>query len=160
MASAAANNPIVFAENGLYILLSDMANSNLQFHWGLYLAKSPEHGEIFHMVNNISTNYEWKYQTRQTPGVKGSRTLRSALKIGVVDPALHESMAQCLATVSTSPPITCRVWLERALYDLGEGGYVKLMAPVDCIQDEAAELAMQNAVRGQKTVEASRLSRR
>lgn len=148
-----ARQPIELDQNGLYILVSDMG-SDLQYHWGLYLAKTPEEGEIFHVVNNITTNHEWQYQTKHSRNVKESVTLLVALKIAVVVPVLHEPLAERLGAVSTSPPITCRLWLMRALHDLDSGGLIKLklVTSVEQIVAEASVLAMGNVMTRQRGV--------
>ncbi|KAL5336017.1 hypothetical protein BJX70DRAFT_401076 [Aspergillus crustosus] len=118
-------NPVTFETDGLYILLSDLGDER-QFHWGFYLAKSPDHGQVMHFVNNTDTNHEWKFISRESVGVPKSLTLLVASKIAVMETALHEPLDEKLAQVSTTEPITCRVWLKRALELLDDEGFIKL----------------------------------
>lgn len=108
---------IVLEKNGLYILVSDMGEK-IYFHWGLYLAKQPGKGDVFHMINNKETGFKWQYQHKISEKVEKSFTLTVALKVAVMDPSLHQAIKERLRAVSTASPITCRLWLKRALTDL------------------------------------------
>lgn len=147
-------DPVSFDPNGLYILVSDIG-AEAQFHWGLYLATSAKAGQIFHMVNNKDTGYKWQYQAKPSQNVPSSLTLLVGRKIAVMDPSLHGPLAERLAAVSTTPPVTCRLWLKRALSDLDDEGYIKLNKSVDWIEEEAFIDALENKPRGRRTVQNS-----
>ncbi|KAL4783790.1 hypothetical protein BJX76DRAFT_357692 [Aspergillus varians] len=151
------SDPIQFDVNGLYILLSDLG-AERQFHWGIYLALSAEHGRVYHLINNIATDGNWEYDTHLSYGVPKSKTLLVAEKIAVMDPVLHEPLGDRLATVSATPPVTCRIWLKRALHDLDDEGFIKLTGTVDAIEMDLETSATENKYRGIRTVEQSRLS--
>ncbi|RDW84101.1 uncharacterized protein DSM5745_04427 [Aspergillus mulundensis] len=148
---------IDFDINGLYILLSDIG-AEWQFHWGFYLATKPGEGRVYHLVNNIETNHKWEYRTRLSRGVPHSISLLVALKIAVMDPALHGALGDRLKAVSQTPPVTCRIWLKRALQDLDDEGYIKLKGGVDDIELEGESAAVENKHAKIRQVIASRLS--
>lgn len=148
--SAPGDDEISFDTNGLYILFSDIGAMS-QFHWGLYLALSPNHGIVFHVVNNITTGGRWQYQTKTSTGVPSSRTLLLAMKIAVMDPSLHSSLVARLAAVPVTQSITCRIWLKQALFDLDNEGYIKLTKEVDDIEMEGILFAEQNKALQQKS---------
>ncbi|KAJ0414820.1 hypothetical protein BJY00DRAFT_294495 [Aspergillus carlsbadensis] len=110
------------------------------------------------MVNNADTNYKWQYKAKTSYGVPGSLLLIFALKIGVMDPGLHPPLEARLDPVSAEPPVTCRIWLLRALEDLDDEGYIKLIGtPLD-IQAEAEETAMINKIANHRDAKKSALS--
>lgn len=150
-------DPISFDTNGLYILLSDIGYER-QFHWGFYLATGPEQGHVYHLVNNVDTGYEWKYKHGFTTNVPFSITLLAAVKIGVMDALLHNPLGERLKAVSQAQPITCRTWLMRALYDLDDEGYIKLIGKLDEIEIDAELKAVENKARKITTVEKSMFS--
>lgn len=137
------HTPISFDINGLYILVSDLG-SDIQFHWALYLVQSRGRGIMFYVINSIETGSQWQYQTKASTGTPNSLNLLVAVKIAVMDPALHSALADRLAAVSDTPPITCRLWLKRALLELDEEGYIQLTGRVDNIEQEALIEAAEN----------------
>lgn len=149
------DNEISFNTNGLYILISDIGEV-LRFHWGLYLALSPGHGIILHTVNNRDTGHQWQYQTKANIGVPNSKPLLVALQIGLIGPDLHGPLAERLATVPVTPPVTCRLWLKQALFDLDNEGYIGLMNEVNDIKMEGILPAERNKTNNQRTAEMSR----
>lgn len=78
--------------------------------------------------------------------------LLAALKIAVMDPILHDPLATRLPQVSQTPPVTCRVWLKRALEELDEEGYIELLGSVDRIEEQAADLAFKNKLLRRRSV--------
>ncbi|KAB8261402.1 hypothetical protein BDV32DRAFT_148667 [Aspergillus pseudonomiae] len=144
------NNPIFFDTNGLYILVSDLG-SDIQFHWALYLAQSQGQGIMFHVINSIETGNQWQYQTKPITGIPNSLNLLVSLKIAVMDPALHVALVDRLAAVPETPPITCRLWLKRALHELDEEGYIQLTGSIDDIEQEALTEAAENQPRRIRT---------
>ncbi|KAJ9293156.1 hypothetical protein DTO271G3_8100 [Paecilomyces variotii] len=154
---------IILDKNGLYILLSDIG-AELQFHWGLYLAKEPTHGVIFHVICGPHTGNKWKYQMKLSSNVPSSFNLLLAIKIAVIDPVLHDSLAERLAQVPVQDSsrygrITCRVWLKEALEELDNEGYIALKATVNKIEEDAIIEAEENRARGLRTVIKSPLSK-
>lgn len=109
------SNPIFFDTDGLYVVLSNMGEA-FHFHWGLFLATTPDEGTTFHVTNGPGTGFKWTYETKLNKNLKNSVTLIYASKIAVVDPVLHQPLAEQLAAVSiaSSPrygPISCRSWV-------------------------------------------------
>lgn len=158
----APREPLVFDTNGLYVLLTDIG-AELQFHWGFYLATRPEEGMVFHLINNASTNNVWKYQAKFSTGVPNSLNLLFALKIAVLDPALHTALGDRLAQIPVAPsprygPITCRVWLKEALSELDNEGFIKLIKCVNKVEDEALMQAAENKPRRKRTILLSKCS--
>ncbi|KAG2412883.1 hypothetical protein HFD88_010440 [Aspergillus terreus] len=147
-------DPVSFDTNGLYILVSDIG-AEAQFHWCFYLATSAKEGQIFHLINNEDTGHTWQYQTKPSEDVPLSITLLVGRKIAVMHPNLHGPLAERLAAVSTTPPVTCRLWLKRALSDLDDEGYIQLKESVDWIEEEAFIDALENKPRGRRTVQNS-----
>ncbi|KAF7588087.1 hypothetical protein BBP40_006186 [Aspergillus hancockii] len=143
-------NPITFDTNGLYILLSDLyillsdLGSDIQFHWAFYLVRSPGHGVMFHMINNIETGNTWKYQSKSITGIPNTLNVLVAMKIAVIDPTLHAALAERLASVSDTAPVTCCLWLKRALQDLDDEGYIQLAGKVDDIEEDGLTEAAEN----------------
>lgn len=151
------NNPITFDPNSLYILLSDLG-AERQFHWEFYHAITETDGQQYHLVNNADTGHTWKYLSRCTRGIPRTLTLLAAMKIAVIDPALHGPLGARLEDVSTAPPVTCRVWLKRALRDLDEEGFFQLTGKVEDIELEFAMAAVENRARNIRTVGVSSFS--
>lgn len=139
-----------FIPNGLYILLSDIG-AELQFHWALYLALTSSTGITFHLINNLSTDNEWAYQTKESSGEPIN--LLVAVMVAVLEPELHTALSERLATIpATASPrwgnITCRVWVKEALWTLNDEGYICLTKAVDFIEEEAVMEAAENRPRG------------
>jgi hypothetical protein len=63
-----------------------------------------------------------------------------------MDPGLHKPMGALLEAVSADLPVTCRVWLKRALHDLDGAGFIALTSPkaVGDIEREAERQAAHN----------------
>lgn len=144
------DNRISFDTDALYILLTDIGEVS-QYHWAFYLAITPEHGIIYHTVNNRETGYRWQYQTKICTGVPSSTTLLVALRIAVMNPVLHGVLAERLAAVPVTPPVTCRLWLKRALFDLDDEGYIMLTREVGDIEMEGILHAEENKKVNQRT---------
>ncbi|RMD43095.1 hypothetical protein DV735_g2000, partial [Chaetothyriales sp. CBS 134920] len=160
-----SSDPILFDTNGFYLLLTDIG-AEMQFHWGLYLAKAPSHGITFHLINGPHTGNTWKYQSKTTHNVPSSVNLLVAIKIAVIDPALHTDLARKLAelpvtTSSRYGPITCRVWVKEALHELDDEGYIAIKPEhtVDDIELEAVQLAAGNKMAATRSVVKSPLSK-
>jgi hypothetical protein len=156
------SDPISLETNGLYLLLSDIG-AERQFHWGFYLAKDPQNGVIFHLINGPHTGNKWQYQVKTNENVSNSLNLLVAMKIAVMDPVLHDPLAERLAGVPIQPssrygPITCRVWVKEALHVLDDYGYISLKAKVNDIEQEAIDEAVGNYLRDRRTVIKSNLS--
>lgn len=150
-----------FETNGLYLLLSERGDA-YTFHWGLYLAKSRNDGEIFHLIN-LENSTTWKYEYKLSKNVGSSNRLILALKVAVMDSALHDALKTRLLqipikSVHFHETITCRVWIKEALFALNEEGYIKLTGTVDQIEQEAKSKAMVNRNVHRKTVEKSILT--
>ncbi|KAL2833846.1 hypothetical protein BDW59DRAFT_64592 [Aspergillus cavernicola] len=151
------DDPISFDINGLYILLSDLG-SERQFHWAFYLAKDLNSGPMYHVVNNADTQHQWQYISRMMTGTPKDKTLLVALKIAMMDPVLHDALGARLDAVSITPaPVTCRIWLKRALEALDDEGYIQLIATVDDVELEAEMMAVENRARRLRTVATSKL---
>lgn len=136
---------IDFDVNGLYIVLSNMDQAYL-FHWGLFLAKTSKAGTNFHITNGLTTRYKWKYESKPNRNLNESRTLLFASKIAVLDPALHEPLAEQLAAVpiASSPrygSISCRVWVKEALATLDDLGFIKLTEDLYIIETHLVDKA-------------------
>lgn len=90
-----------------------------------------------------------------------SQRLLVALKIGVLNPILHEPLLDRLKEIPIAystrfhESITCRVWLKEALFALDDEGYTKLTRSVNDIEVEARNLAIQNKSQGKKTISRS-----
>ncbi|KAL4904119.1 hypothetical protein BDW74DRAFT_179213 [Aspergillus multicolor] len=147
-----SNDPATFEQNGLYILVSNI-NKVRQYHWSLYLATARDKGRIFHMVNSIETNYQWRYRSYMSANVPKSKTLIVAVRITVMDPVLHGPLGDRLEAVSTEPPISRLVWLRRALKDLDDEGFIKLLAKMDEIELDAEMMAEDNLEHQKRSVE-------
>ncbi|KAJ5787137.1 hypothetical protein N7457_002127 [Penicillium paradoxum] len=149
------SNDISFDTNGLYIFLSDIGEVS-QYHWGFYLALSPEHGTIFHTINSRETGDRWQFQTKTNTGIPYSKTLLVALKIAIMDPCLHGPLADRLAAVPVISPVTCRLWLKIALFDLDNEGYIKLTKEVDDIEMEGIIWAERSKINNQRITVSSK----
>lgn len=150
-------NPITFDPNSLYILLSDLG-AERQFHWEFYLARTETDGQQYHLVNNADTGHKWKYLSRCSTGIPKALTLIVVMKIAAMDPALHGPLGVRLGAVSTAPPVTCRVWLKRALSDLDEEGFIQLTGSVADIELELETAAVENRARNIRSVGVSGFS--
>lgn len=146
--------PFIFDANGLYIILTDMGNETL-YHWGLYLAQSPEQGRIFHLINSPTTGGRWEYQSKPNHHTPYSKTLLVAVQLAVIEADLHQPLADALAEVSTDPPISCRVWLHRALHEIHQRGFVQFNGSIQDIENEASDLAFRNKTHHEQSVERS-----
>ena len=148
-----------FDPNGFYILLSKMAEPGL-FHWGFYLSinKARENnplsdslllGTTYHVTktptNDPATNNKWRYEEKKRYGVATSKAVVVAIKVGVLDPALHGPLGEILAGIPLQNSTifheasSCRVWLKDALHSLDERGFIKLKSTVEAIEEEAFE---------------------
>lgn len=152
--------------NGLYVLLSDRGDT-FSFHWALCLAASAESRRIYHLINPAGSQswiYECKSSTlpssssspststsspSSSAAVADPRRLVVAVQIAVVEPALHEALGECLASLPISlystrfhEQTTCRVWVKEALYALDDQGYIALSAPVGNVERRALSLAV------------------
>ena len=76
-----------------------------------------------------------------------------AVKIGAIDEDLQESLIATLAEVSTDEPVTCRVWVRRALEEVHERGFVMLNGRISEAEAEAADLAFRNRMTREQSVE-------
>ncbi|RJE27459.1 hypothetical protein PHISCL_00193 [Aspergillus sclerotialis] len=144
-----STNPttLTFTTNGLYIILTDMGHETL-YHWGLYLSQSPHDG-------SPHTDHKWTYQSKPNTGVPYSAQMLVVVKIGVIDEDLHESLMTALAEVSTDEPVTCRVWLRRALDKVHERGIVIFTGRISEVEAEAADFAFRNRMNRRQSVESS-----
>ncbi|KAF7122518.1 hypothetical protein CNMCM5793_000543 [Aspergillus hiratsukae] len=151
------SSQITFDVNGLYILLSDRGDKSYTFHWGFYLHQAEKSGYLYHLVNE-SDSTSWRFEARPSKNIMHSQRLLVALKIGVLDPALHQALLDRLGQIPIAHStrfhenITCRVWLKEALFALDDEGYIKLTQGVNDIEEEAKNFAMRNKSRGTKTV--------
>lgn len=145
-----------FDADGFYILLFDLGDS-YRFHWGLYLAKSPDEGIIFQVINEGNTT-TWIYDSKSINPVHHSQRLILALKVAVIEPILHDALGDRLAQIPIEysarfrEDITCRVWVKEALFALDEGGYLNLTTSVDAVENEARSLAIKNKYLNQQSV--------
>ncbi|OJJ42687.1 hypothetical protein ASPZODRAFT_1288721 [Penicilliopsis zonata CBS 506.65] len=143
--------------NGLYILLSDRGGLSYLFHWGFYLHQSEKSGFIHHLVNHPGSS-EWVCLTQPSEEVVASPTFLAALKVGDLEPILHQPLGERLHRIpichSTRfhEDITCRVWLKEALFALDDEGYIKLVKSVGDIEEEAKHLATRNKSLGRRTI--------
>ncbi|EGE06638.1 hypothetical protein TEQG_05636 [Trichophyton equinum CBS 127.97] len=151
---------LAFDENGFYILLSDRGDS-WRFHWGLYLAKTKSSGIVYHLVNDMPST-DWRLEVKESGNVLQSNKLLGALKIGIIEPMLHEMLGQCLLEIPIEystrfkENITCRVWLKEAIYELNERDLLNLQESVDFIEDEANSIALSSKATKKKSVKPSR----
>ncbi|KAJ5736720.1 uncharacterized protein N7483_001845 [Penicillium malachiteum] len=158
----AAVTPLVFEQNAIYIALLDRGDTYL-FHWELYLATSATEGVIFHATDDAQPGV-WEYKRAPTNEMPELRRLVLALKIGSVEPVLHNALSERLATVPMtrfSPrfgeQLSCRVWLKEALFVLDDEGYVNLGKGPAEIEEEAKYLGMMNKSKNQRKIMRSRM---
>jgi hypothetical protein len=148
---------ITFDINGLYILLSDRGDKTYTFHWCLYLHQTIDSGSLYHLINE-SDSTSWRFDPQPITNIANDERLLGALKIGVLDPTLHQPLRDRLWEIPIAystrfhESITCRVWLKEALFALDDEGYIKLTESVDGIEAEARNMAMRNKSLGKKTV--------
>lgn len=64
---------------------------------------------MFHVISSIKKANHWQYQTTPITGTPYSLNLLVAMKMAMMDPALHSPLADHLAAISDIPPITYRV---------------------------------------------------
>jgi hypothetical protein len=149
-----------FEINGLYILLSDRGEKSYTFHWVLYLHQSTTSGYIYHLINDPDST-SWRFDPQPSRNVMYSQELLVALKIGVLNPTLHQSLLDRLKEIPIAystrfhESITCRVWLKEALFELDDEGYINITGSVNDIEREATNLAIQNKIQGKKTISQS-----
>lgn len=142
-----------FEINGLYLLLSDRGDT-FTFHWGLYLAKSPADGDVFHIINADTPN-TWKSDFRTCKSFMHPNKILLSLKLAVLEPELHSALKDRLSHIPIKhstrfqEDITCRVWVKEALHVLNDEGYIQLQRGVSEIEREATTQAMRNKVQRQ-----------
>ncbi|EFE29508.1 uncharacterized protein ARB_03586, partial [Trichophyton benhamiae CBS 112371] len=157
--SIPSNMDLEFDENGFYILLSDRGDS-WRFHWGLYLAKTKTSGIVYHLVNDTPST-DWRLEVKESGNVLQSNKLLGALKIGIIEPMLHEMLGQCLMEIPIEystrfkENITCRVWLKEAVHELNERGLLNIHESVDSIEFEANSIALSSKATKKKSVQLS-----
>ena len=159
MASAA---PLTFEPNALYIVLLDRGDTYL-FHWELYLATTATEGIIFHITNDAGPAI-WEYKRDPTNEMPTLRRIVLALRIGSMEPVLHNALAHRLAAIPLSrfsmrfrEQLNCRVWVKEALFVLDDEGYVNLgKGPAD-FEEEAKYLGMVNKGKAERKVMRSRM---
>lgn len=130
-----------FEANGLYLFLSERCHK-LTFHWGLYLAKTADVGIVYHLLSNGDV---WSFETEPGDNLVRSRSFSLALKIAIIEPALHGLVSECLEAIPIQryssrfrEDVTCRVWVKEALYELDQSGLIKLVWPISRIETDAA----------------------
>jgi hypothetical protein len=117
-------------------------------------------GHIYHLLGDAnSTN--WYFESRLSENVTTSKSLLVALKIGDLDPALHQPLLDRLKEIPIANStrfherITCRVRIKEALFVLDNEGYINLTSSVDDVEAEATSLAILNKSQGKQTVSRS-----
>lgn len=90
--------------------------------------------------------------------LEASKTLLFASKIAVLDPTLHQPLAEQLAAVPiTSSPrygsVSCRVWVKEALATLDDTGFIKLTEHLDIIETHLIDKAEEHRGMGVRNVE-------
>ncbi|KAJ5257260.1 hypothetical protein N7478_013364 [Penicillium angulare] len=92
------------------------------------------------------------------------RRLLLVLKIGSVEPMLHNALSDRLALLplnrfSTrfSEQLNCRVWVKEALFVMDDEGYVHLNKGTKEIEEEARYHAMVNKSKSERKVVRSRM---
>lgn len=130
-----------FEANGLYLFLSERCHK-LTFHWGLYLAKSPDTGTVYHLLHNGDV---WSLETQPGDNLIKTRSFSLALRIAIIEPALHGFVSECLEAIPIKTyssrfreDVTCRVWVKEALYELDQSGLIKLVWPIYQIETDAS----------------------
>lgn len=157
-----ASSSLAFQTDGLYIILTDRADS-FTFHWGFYISKSDDEGLVLQIINSPNDPDEWKYEILKfsRADLFSTRKILVALQIGVLDPILHESLADRLAQIPIEystrfhEDMTCRVWIKEALFALDQEGYIKLHKSADDIEEEAKFKAMMNKSQNVQTAQKS-----
>ncbi|KAJ5948458.1 hypothetical protein N7454_001765 [Penicillium verhagenii] len=152
---ASSTTPLVFESNALYIAILDRGDTYL-FHWELYLAKTATEGIVFHITNDTDQT-AWEYKQTSTSEMPQLRRLLLALKIGSVEPVLHNALSNRLASITLSPfssrfseHLNCRVWVKEALFVMDDEGYVNLSKGPGEIEEEARYLAMLNKSKSER----------
>lgn len=146
MAHPSPSEPLQFEPNGLYLVLCDR-NDDYTFHWGFYLASTAQSGVIHHLINQQPSG-AWAYEAISSENTPYSERLLVGIKVAVMDPVLHDAMAERLTQVPVAyssrfrEDITCRVWIKEALFALDEEGFIKIVADITGIEREALSLAM------------------
>ncbi|KAJ5083791.1 hypothetical protein N7456_013218 [Penicillium angulare] len=157
----AALTPLIFETNSLYVVLLERGDTYL-FHWELYLATSPAEGVIFHVTDDTGPSL-WEYGRVPTNEMPNLRRLLLALKIGSVEPMLHNALSERLALIPLSrfstrfsEQLNCRVWVKEALFVMDDG-YVNLDKGPKEIEEEARYHAMVNKSKSERKVMRSRM---
>lgn len=124
-------------------------------------------GTIFHLLSDPNDNTSWTYSVLpNTPISSLERPFLVAMKIGDIDPVLHEALAERLAqivedhqyySVRFREGMTSRVWIKEAVWALNEEGYINLVQSgskevVEKIENEAMMLAMRCSYRSEQMV--------
>lgn len=92
------SSQITFGVNELYILLSDRGDRSYTFHWGLYLHQAENSGYLYHLVNEADST-SWRFDQRPIKNIVNDQRLLGALKIGVLDPTLHQPLLDRLGQI-------------------------------------------------------------
>ncbi|EPE26276.1 hypothetical protein GLAREA_02188 [Glarea lozoyensis ATCC 20868] len=143
-----------FDSNGLYILVTDQGGSfGTIYHWGLYLHKSGNDGETFHISNSEGP---WLYHAKSTTRVVSSKSLLAGLKVSTIRPETHEALRRRLAVVPLEDTgfgeLSCITWVLDALLELDEEkGIIIQKDRVRYMELEAREWA-QKATKDKKCV--------
>ncbi|KAJ6092945.1 hypothetical protein N7486_008234 [Penicillium sp. IBT 16267x] len=144
---ASSITPLAFKLNALYIAILDRRDTYL-FHWELYLAKTSTEGIFFHITNEVGQT-RWEYDRAQANEMPQLHALLLALRIGSVEPGLHNDLSDRLALVilttfssRISEQLNCRLWLKEALFVMDDEGYVNLSKGPAEIEAEARYLAI------------------
>lgn len=118
---------------------------------------------MYHLINPSTTDpTTWKYEIQAITDASYFNRVLLALKLGVLDPVVHDAVGSRLAEVPIQysgrfkENVTCRVWLKEALYALDDEGYVELGRSVNEIDTEATHLAMINKSKRVRSVVTSR----
>ncbi|KAF3024557.1 hypothetical protein E8E15_007833 [Penicillium rubens] len=147
--------------NTLYILLLDLGG-NCLFEWKLYLTSTPTTGQTFHITNETGPT-SWQHKSEVVYNIASNARVVLALQIGAVGPVLHAALGARLALVPLAlysarfrESLSCRVWVQEALFALDDEGYLGLARSVGDIEQEARQLGMLNKSRGTRSVVRSR----
>ena len=134
--------------NGLYILLRDQGLEN-EWLWGFYLHRGLSDGWIFYVSRPADS---WLYDHRTSRTVVYSLSIAAALRIGVIEPLMHETLRDRIGRVPLENTerfgdLTCRTWLLRAVGDLDNEGYISLLrgTTVEDIEQEAMGAASESS---------------
>ena len=149
--------PLPLEPNALYILLLYLGGSCL-FEWRLYLASTHTNGQTFHITNETGP-VNWQYKTEAIHNIASDKQVVLALQIGVVGPVLHAALGSRLALVPLTlysarfrEGLSCRVWVQEALFALEDEGYLNLTRSVVDLELEARQLGMLNKSRGTRSL--------